>query len=193
MLNVCGTLCRKVDLKPCKGGACRLLLSVRRREAALLLLDGGFLFFQPIQLCIQGLHVLDILGDVLACLVDAGGDRLKVFVQFFSLLGGDLLPLLDGIVLILRPRHEKEILDAFEFLICGDDIHVGKVPRHLKEDAALLVGLHRVGKVPENHEHLDTLKVDAADSLKYLCVLLLLGLHAVDVVVRDVARELLSR
>ena len=96
-------------------------------------------------------------------------------------------------MLILRPRHEKEILDAFEFLICGDDIHVREIPCHLKENAPLLVGLHRVRKVPENHEHLDALDVDAAGGFKYLCVLFLLGLHAVHVVVRDVARELLRR
>ena len=193
LLDVSGTLCRKVDLKLRKGGACRLLLSVRSGETPLLLLDGGFLFLQCVELRVQSIHILDVLGDVLARLVDAGGDRLKVFVQLLPLLGGDLLPLLDGIVLILRPRHEKEILYVFEFLICGDDIHVREIPCHLKENAPLLVGLHRVCEVPENHEHLDALDVNPAGGFKYLRVLLFLGLHAVDVVVRDVARELLRR
>ena len=96
-------------------------------------------------------------------------------------------------MLILRPRHEKEILDAFQFLIGGDDIHVREFSCHLKEDAPLLIRLHRVREVPEHHEHLDVLDVNPARGLNDLRVLLFLGLHTVDVVVRDVARELLSR
>ena len=187
-----GALFRKVNFEPSKCSACCLLLAVLRAEAAFLLLKVCFLLLKSAQFCIQRFRILDVLRDVLARLIDAGGKCLKVFIQFLFLFSSDLLPLLDGIVLVLRSRHEKEILDSFQFLIRRDDIHVRELTRHLKEDAALLVGLHRVGKVAENHQHLDTLKVNPADGFKYLRILLLLGLHAVHVVVRDVARELLS-
>ncbi len=154
-------------------------------------IDGGKLLLFEVLLPLLGcfqlggqfLLVPGIFGNGFLHLVDAGGQEYQILVELPPLLGGNALPLVDGVAFPARPRHGQVLHQPRQLLVGGKDILIGELPCQLEEDLPLLVGFHGLCKVAGDKEHFELFERQPGGPLYGGVIVFLLGLYIVNVIV----------